>query len=97
MANRSPSQLRMHGHALAVLEVAEASAHDGPIEPQPAIRLALSWLVISKVAKLANAIEFWNLLTQSTTDPDRWIDHYTRRRDLRIYLRSWKREAGFGE
>jgi hypothetical protein len=86
----------MHEHAIAVLEAAEAEAQAAPIEAPPAVRLALSWLLMSRVAKPWQVRSYWEALTGAVEDENgqpRWLSVYCRKRDMSVMLERWRADV----
>lgn len=90
----SPSPDRMNIHAIAVLEDAAQKAEIEPIKPTPAMRLALSWLTLNRVADRWQVDAFWTAATKPYKNPDDPHADYMRNRDMRIMIDAWKRKIG---
>lgn len=79
--------------AIKVVEAAESEARENPITMTPAIRLALGWLLLDRVAEYWQASEFMRRL-KSPPDPSNGPQaNYCRQRDMGIYLEAWRREV----
>ena len=91
---------RMHEHAIAVLEAAAEEAQAGPIDAQPAVRLALYWLLVSRVAEVWQARSFWEALTeplpQVAGGEPHFLSVYCRTRDMALCLDRWRNVASGG-
>ena len=83
----------MTQHALAILDAAVKEAESGPIEPTPAIRLALSWITVQGLTEPWQVDEFWHWLRHPVEDPTQPQAEYCRQRDLRLPVEAWRRIA----
>ena len=86
-----PTRLRMTRHALDILKSAQEEAAVDPVRGTPAMRLALSWLVMDGVAEAWQATSFWLAATKPPEAPDRPLALYVRQRDMQIYIDRWER------
>lgn len=96
LSNRTrPIPSRLTAHALAVIEAAVEQAEAGPVQPTPAIRLALGWLTLQGLTEPWQVEQFWHWLRHDMPDGDRneVLGPYVRRRDLRIPLTAWQNAA----
>ena len=93
MAILEPSPYRMTLHALAVLAEARELAKDAPIAASPAVRLAFSWLVHTRVADNWQVHAFWTALTKPSRVPDSPQAGYMRIRDMDIHLDAWREKV----
>lgn len=89
----APSRHRMNRFAVEILEVAERNAKDEAIRPGVEVRLALSWLVVNRIAEVWQADLFWKALTIPPLVPDVGMSAYCRRRDMFTAIGAWKRKA----
>jgi len=83
-----PNPGRMNRFAIDVLDAAGREAEKEPIQPSPAVRLALAWLSFSGVAEGWQVERFWTCLTKPPGTHG--MDPYCRTRDVQIYLNRWK-------
>lgn len=90
MAIPPPSPHRMNRHAIEVLDAAREAAKDKPIKPTPAVRLALSWLTLNKIAEGFQVERYWEALTKT---PPHGMADYVRDRDMQIYIDRWTKVA----
>lgn len=89
----APSRHRMNRFAVEILEAAERDAKDEAIRPGVEVRLALSWLVVNRIAEVWQADLFWKALTIPPLVPDVGMSAYCRRRDMFTAIGAWKRKA----
>lgn len=80
----------MNIQAIEVLDAAKGEAEPAPIKGTSAVRLALSWLVLNKIAEIWQVDRFWEAMTK--TPPGGMAD-YVRHRDMQIYIDRWRKVA----
>lgn len=78
----------MNMHAIEVLEEARLGAEAGPIKGTAAVRLALSWLSLNKVAEGWQVDSYWAALTKPPTAHG--MAAYVRTRDMKICVDRWR-------
>lgn len=88
-----PGRRRLDGLALAILEQAAAEARTGPIERQPAHRLALAWLAYTDIASPHQATSFWHYLGH-TGQYAGDAGAFYRQSDPKWMLKGWRRRSG---
>ncbi|HUD90081.1 hypothetical protein [Sphingobium sp.] len=87
MAIPPPSPGRMNRFAIEILDAARENAEPAPIDPNPAVRLALAWLAHNGVAEAWQVEQFWKCIT--TPPGEHRMDPYCRSRDMNICVNRW--------
>jgi hypothetical protein len=77
----------MNRFAIDFLDAARIDAEPAPIDPSPALRLALAWLAFNGVAEGWQVELFWKCVT--TPPGEHGMDPYCRSRDMSICINRW--------